>query len=754
MEEFKVACKSISDHNIRYLTLTTNLSSFVLPDCFYSNFKNLLTIKTVGISFQAGQGLDPLTRLAKSASELVSLTLEQGATWPEGVSIDWNNFFMKSQNLETLSLTSIANLGKLFETKLSSISTLRLINCSLIGPINGTFLQGHVSSNLTLDLAYNRLTITDPPMFSALKSSQIESIQLSLRGNDLGGSIPPLFPVVDPGDKTDSTLRSITVDFSSNRLKGPISPIFPQEFFDFTSLLFIDVQLQNNGFTDTIPTLIPSEASMVTHFKLNLASNNLSGTISPSLLTDWGLGEVTSFELNLANNQLYGDVPALFNDVLLQKLDLNLSGNRLNGSIANGTFSEISWDDVHEVSIDLSGNALSGDFPSPLLQLTAGSANPATVNISFANNPFNGSLPSASSLFQVQSAPNWKIVLNISNTNLTQALVFDSVDSSAKLSISLYAASTKFTSVSFSKHTPCYMSLIDISNSPSLGGTIPLWLFPPPSSKPKLTTFLAAGTNLSGTMPNIGVEGSSLAQLVLNGTSIDFCATPRNIWESKLLDLCNLNSTSAVNCNGWYPTQCFGMLPPPACTMSTQPSPNFACIDGRWTFGNTVSDPIFTLPSGASETVVTGNVTSPALVISGIGSTLVIQGGCATNLSSITIELTKDDLKKLNSTTRQLLLSTDPTLNCSNLEQVQVALGIKGTNCRKVKVDKLASDGQISALLFVDKSACRTWWIILVAVLCSVVVIGVIVFVLLAIFVRPVRECIRPYSKPREHANI
>lgn len=281
-------------------------------------------------------------------------------------------------------------------------------------------------------------------------------------------------------------------------------------------------------------------------------------------------------------------------------------------------------------------------------------------------------------------------------------------------------------------------------------------------------------------MPNMGaVTTSVLRALQLQDTLIDFCAnlSARAVWTSDgILTDCDLRMTNAGHCANYYPSACSITLPPLdiipiitippppttpplappvappvfGCTASTQPSTDWKCIGSTWTFVGTVVVPTLTVPAGAVQTVIQGNLSSSAIVIVGFGSTLVISDGCATNLTSVTVELTKNDLDKIGSKKLQTLISLNSTSNnpqCSNLTEVQLVVRVTHGSCKTASVSKVAGQNQLSALFTIDSSGCRTWWIILISVLGGIIVLSLIITVLLVLFVRPVREFVRPHSK-------
>ena len=183
------------------------------------------------------------------------------------------------------------------------------------------------------------------------------------------------------------------------------------------------------------------------------------------------------------------------------------------------------------------------------------------------------------------------------------------------------------------------------------------------------------------------------------------------------------------------------------CPQNTRPSADFVCINGVWTAPSTVSTPTLNIPSGAGTVFVVGNLSSPSVVIHGIGSTIVVNGSVGA-LTTITIEFDSNQASNLGGQkVLQILVNTSGSSSPSDLSLVNVNTKVT-SGCRKVKAEKVTFDGgkTLGAYMSVDSSGCNTWWIILVSVVVAVIVVAAVVLVLLAVFYKPFRLKIRPYS--------
>ena len=182
----------------------------------------------------------------------------------------------------------------------------------------------------------------------------------------------------------------------------------------------------------------------------------------------------------------------------------------------------------------------------------------------------------------------------------------------------------------------------------------------------------------------------------------------------------------------------------------TRPSADFVCINGLWTATSTVSTPTLNIPFGAGTVVIMGNLTSPNVVFHGIGSTIVVNGSVGTT-TTITLEFDSDQTSNLRGQkVLQILVNTSGSSSSSDLSLLNVNTKVT-SGCRKVKAEKATFDGgkTLGAYMTVDRSGCNTWWIILVSVVVVVIVLAAAAVVLLAVFYKPFREKIRPYSAAR-----
>ena len=320
------------------------------------------------------------------------------------------------------------------------------------------------------------------------------------------------------------------------------------------------------------------------------------------------------------------------------------------------------------------------------------------------------------------------------------------------------ALSSTFSGNTFSGTIPaewstCKFSSIQISNN-NISGSIPPGLL----NSSALTSFGASSTSLSGDLPNM----RSGLEVNLATTKINFCseASVASITSATLAS-CTLANTLICGCESNYVRKCtFTVCPPspstsPATSSDCQgprPSPSFSCIGGFWT-ADVITTPTLVIPANSGTIIVSGNMTSSSIVLNDLTSTIEVIG-CATNLTQIHIELTKEQVEKLGKSQLYQLLST-LSRNCStSLDDVNMSVHVRDGGCRKVSVRKVSSDDRstLSGLFTVDNSSCKTWWIIVVAVVASVVVLGIVIIIIVFACVPACRVKVRPYSKSRNEA--
>lgn len=693
-------CRGLWSRNWTGLLLLPALDGYAvweLPDCFY-NYTSLTHLDLAFVIIKGTtQTPDPVERLAQALTSNTS-SIEMRESYFVGTSDTSSALslgpLISHQSLDRLSLKDV-HLGPApyIPSDLSSVpESLHIIKCGLTGAVPSGIFTGSDSAARTIDLSFNALSALSS---TAAVPPGLFSLTLNLAQNQFSGAFPSkLFDLGLP----DASIFEL--DLSGNRFDSSLSGILPDRMFTNNVLTIVSISVQGNAFTGSIPTWFSGMGSGLTDFVFRAHDNALSGEIPFNLLSSID-----------------------FTRDFTGKFVLSLGGNQLVGSI------------------------------SPLLTTGMSPFSASSYTLNFSSNALNASLPQSLTT-GLNLSQTICLDLNISSTNLTGILSSTLNTPLPNILLHLYAASTSLNYLDLFGGLSARIRELDISNSNEITGTLPFQLFSENSVIRRLKAF---NTSLTGTMPDMSYDRTSLIEEIdLRHTLIDFCSTPRTNYSADYeIATCNFGGTNASMCPQYYPDNCLQPPPvPPSPPATTIPPPStLACSNGSCSFNGTFTQPTLVIPPGIKVTSVNGNITSSNIVLP-VGSTIVVNGGCLSNLSVITIEFTDEDLKRLGKKLLQDLVSingsTGVGAGCVDLGQVSIQSKVKGSSCRKVNVESVPSTDQLSALFTIDSSACNTWWIILVAVLASIVVLGVIVMVLLILFVRPVREFVRPYSKSRK----
>ena len=667
---------------------------------------------------------------------------------------------------------------------------LDLSNNDLTGSIPEDLFGNRTLSSiaqLTFYVASNSLNGSAGAWISGFQpvNGTLTLFQVDLSGNQLSGSINS-FPSIF--FKT----AFWTWNMDNNRINGSIpSDIFPAGSFSTggtTPVSLFRFSASNNHITGLVSASLfnhGTEAFGFNQFVVTLNDNEIEGNLPPGLMSSLTsttkkyvhvpiiltaffeilthLMAFQSLAINLANNNISGPLPSdllligsTASAVSISDVSIDLSHNKISGSLPSGLFEPISWNATRSFKLALNHNLVTGDLPITLLNHST-TPRLTSFRVSLNDNPnLNGSIP-ASFLDSINPkvAPSSQyadlsISLVLSNTALTGTLTlpnFTPRSQAQSTSLSLQIANANLRRIDFDANARTILSTLDLSGNDLLIGTLPAGLFSDPSV---LSTLLVGNTALGGPLPD--ASNIMFKALDLSSTHIDFCPTSGPLVPKA--SFCNLNDTNAYQCQQNFPvcsTTIGAKESPNPCPLATRPSLDFVCIGTTWTLYGNFTAPTFIITGQNNvSTIIFGNVESTSLVL-GKGSSLIIHNGCASNLSTVTIQLESDDLNSIESGSTRTLLSVDAGLGCSNLSTIALIASINGVpSCKKVSVTRIGSASQLVALFSIDSSGCakNTWWIVVVAVLVPIVVIALII-IPLVIFVRPVRECIIPYSKRR-----
>lgn len=186
------------------------------------------------------------------------------------------------------------------------------------------------------------------------------------------------------------------------------------------------------------------------------------------------------------------------------------------------------------------------------------------------------------------------------------------------------------------------------------------------------------------------------------------------------------------------------MCPPPY--LAVDLDGKICCTEGYCIIvGQINPEPVLIIPSSTNVTIV-GYLTAQTLVISGLGSSVEVKGCAIHGLTTVTIELSIEDIDKIQSSpngklTKSLLWGSNCPSNV-DISALNVAVKTKSKDCRRVEVRRASSSSpsKLDVLFSVNSSKCKIWWIVLASVLAGVVLIVAVVAVLVTTIVSKKRK--------------
>ncbi|KAL3844598.1 hypothetical protein ACJIZ3_002001 [Penstemon smallii] len=377
-----------------------------------------------------------------------------------GFTHDEYNFYGGAIPKEITSLPSLrmmwaprATLAGNFPSSWGSCNNLEMLN------LGQNFLSGQISEGFTsckkllfLDLSSNRLTgvITDKIPVPCMTLFDIS-------GNSFSGSIPRFnyescAPIQSmPGDSLEPYDPSAIYRFYFG-YRTQTETSLP--FFGDGGIYAVLHNFGSNNFTGPLHSMpIASERlGNQTIYAFLAGRNKLTGTFPGALFEK--CDQVKGIIVNVSNNELYGEIPVNTASVCKSLTLLDVSSNRISGSVPLSIGNLVSL-----VVLNLSWNPLQGSIPSSLGQMKA------LKRLSLAGNNLNGSIPAT--LGQL----HYLEVLELSSNSLTGEIPKD------------IASLKNLTTL--------------LLNNNNLSGQLPTDL----ANVSTLTAFNASFNNLSGPLP-------------------------------------------------------------------------------------------------------------------------------------------------------------------------------------------------------------------------------------------------------------
>lgn len=550
-----------------------------------------------------------------------------------------------------------------------------------------------------------------------------------LSNNQLTGTITPTF--FTNWNSIDDTMR---FNANGNRLTGTLPPALFQPIRDNPRTgKYIGIDLSDNLLSGSIPSQwLPASANWHV-LGLSLSRNQLTGSIPDDLLP----ANLVSFGVSiyLESNQLTGSFPpalfhTCFSSTSWAQMNIWASHNRLSGTLPSSLV--LSWPSAKAdgITLFLDNNTITGSIPPNMLTPDR-NCSFTVLYINLAQNRLTGPLPER--LFSTRDSMTGEVIA----ANITERalLIFEDNQIEGTIPPSLltdfvgpFNANIRFSVIKNRLNGTIPPLSIGgsgleylLSLNPNLVGSIPPSLL----TYPLLSRFEANGTGLTGDIPPML---SGLGTLDLSNTQVSFCSDPSKTAMTAFQGTCAVYGTSACGCSASY-GRC------ERCCTGSGP-PNFKCSNGVWVPSGASSDPVLVIPR-SSTPVILGNLTASEVTVSGINTTIIVQGSIF-NLTTLSIVLDNDDLKSLGSGTVSLLKFEGGDTNTSTaaLQGVRVQARVQNS-CKTVKATSFAEDRTLYGVFAVNRGTCDRWWIITVSVVGSLLVILAVVGVIVLLTRKP-----------------
>ena len=443
---------------------------------------------------------------------------------------------------------------------------------ALSGAIPSTLFTGspNVLNLVGMRVSFNQNQLSGSIPSSLLSATfpNLQYVYLQFNGNKLDGSIPTALTSSMIADQ----FSTLWFSASSNQLTGSV-PRLNEHVGQLTALSFFGFYFADNQLSGSLPSnlLVAELDSSYARVEWDLSGNSITGTIPSTLLETDGIYEV---DIYLDRNSLTGTLPAniIHNS---SRVTLSLAHNQLQAPLQ-----PLSLHNVFRLTLDLSSNAFGGTLPTSFLSsLTAD-----IKRIKLMNCSFTGSLPTipastantyelfldnngflGSHDFKTSFSQNSYLKLSVSNNYLTGSIDLDTL-----APVKLWVRNNRLAgSINFYNAQAIYE--LDISGNTGLTGTLPAQIFD------SIQILFANRTSLTGKFPSIS-GWAFITDLDLSYTSIEFCSPGPLTPNTRSLEYCQLQNTTATQCTFVYPSVCRYTDPPvvsnPPATPSSPSSPS------------------------------------------------------------------------------------------------------------------------------------------------------------------------------------
>uniref|UniRef100_A0A0D9XTB5 Receptor kinase-like protein Xa21 n=1 Tax=Leersia perrieri TaxID=77586 RepID=A0A0D9XTB5_9ORYZ len=337
---------------LRAFTVQQNSLSGIIPPYAFNNFPSL---QLIGMDHNKFHGSIPASFANASNLWLVQL----GANFLSGVIPPEIGDLRNLKGLllaETLLEAKDPNDWK-FVTALTNCSQLKVLSlssCKFGGVLPDSL--SNLSTSLTyLFLDTNKISGSIPKDIDNLINLQAINLDNNYFTGDLPSSIGRL-----------QNLQLLSI--ANNKIDGPI----PLTLGNLTELNIL--QLKSNAFSSSIPSIFKNLTKLSA---LSLASNNFTGQIPSEVFSIVSLSD----GLDISNNKLEGSIPQQIGN-LKNLIMFDASSNKLSGQIPSSL-----GDCQFLQNIYLKNNMLSGSLPSLMSQLKG------LKTLDLSSNNLSGQIP-------------------------------------------------------------------------------------------------------------------------------------------------------------------------------------------------------------------------------------------------------------------------------------------------------------------------------------------------------------------------
>lgn len=365
---------------------------FQLPPCFAVNGVSIISLSATNLAIDGIALLPPTI----TSLTLVTSTIIDTSTGND-ISYNWFNLFNHMPSLVEITLNGCGLDGELPSTLPSALLSIDLSNNLLFGSIPASlFINVTTASSgqLKFTATNNKLGGFIPStLFDNSGLANINNIHISLASNLFAGLPSNLLGPIA------STLQFFRLELNSNQLTGSIPDdfLFTPGTSTVINSLIVDISA-NPALSGAFPTgFFSSSLNPASTLSISLASTGMTGSIT-GIWSACNLANLNYLTLDFGGNSLTGPIPVNLlapTSKALFSIDVDISSNSLSGPIPDSLFATIDMTTLYTFSFNAGSNGLSGSLPSPLMDSSRPAPVMTGIALYFNNNSLTGTFPSS-----------------------------------------------------------------------------------------------------------------------------------------------------------------------------------------------------------------------------------------------------------------------------------------------------------------------------------------------------------------------